>query len=53
VLFRLYIGSFFTIAARYLLVAVTPLIFMHWGVSASMAGMLVGLAFPIAWPVRR
>lgn len=41
----LYMGSFLTIAARYLLVAVAPLVFIHWGVSAPKAGILVGLAF--------
>lgn len=44
-LLRMYAGSFLSIAARYVLVAVAPLVFIHWGVSASKAGILVGLAF--------
>lgn len=44
-LYRMYIGSFLIIAARYLLVAVAPLVFIHRGVSAPKAGILVGLAF--------
>lgn len=42
---QMYMGSFLTIAARYLLVAVAPLVFIHGGVSAPKAGILIGLAF--------
>lgn len=45
ILGRLYIGSFLAIAARYILVAVAPLIFVHWGASPAFAEILVGIAF--------
>ncbi|MCZ8513892.1 MFS transporter [Paenibacillus filicis] len=42
---RMYIGSFLTISARYLLVAVAPLIFLHGGASSVEVGLLVGISF--------
>lgn len=44
-LVRMYLGSFLVIAARYLLVAVAPLVFLHHGLSSTTVGLVVGLAF--------